>query len=117
MEDLVIADFGLADVYDPKGQYMFQRCGTPGYVAPEVLQDKLYDNKVDIFSVGCLMFVLLSGVSPFKGSSYDEVVMKNYYCKIDYTQNKLDQRISKEGTFFFFFFILRDDSVEVAFTS
>ncbi|CAK79185.1 unnamed protein product (macronuclear) [Paramecium tetraurelia] len=84
LEDIVITDFGLADFCDPFGNYMFQRCGTPGFVAPEVLQDKLYDSKVDIFSVGCLMYLLLTGKSPFKGSSYDEIVMKNFNCKVDY---------------------------------
>ncbi|CAD8070928.1 unnamed protein product [Paramecium sonneborni] len=84
LDDIVIADFGLADFYDPLGNYMFQRCGTPGFVAPEILQDKCYDFKVDIFSVGCLMYLLLASKSPFKGFTYDEVVMRNYHCKIDY---------------------------------
>ncbi|CAK92752.1 unnamed protein product (macronuclear) [Paramecium tetraurelia] len=95
LEDVVIADFGLADFYDPLGNYMFQRCGTPGFVAPEVLQDKIYDSKVDIFSVGCLMFLLIAGKSPFKGSTYDEVVMRNYHCKIDYPS--IDTIISSAG--------------------
>jgi len=37
ISDICIEDFGLADFYDPKGKYIFKRCGTPGYVAPEVL--------------------------------------------------------------------------------
>ena len=37
LREVVIADFGLADYYDPLGDYMFKRCGTPGYVAPELL--------------------------------------------------------------------------------
>jgi calcium/calmodulin-dependent protein kinase I len=56
--DICIADFGLADYFNPKGDYMFKRCGTPGYVAPEVLQDKIYDYKVDLFSAGTLMFIM-----------------------------------------------------------
>jgi len=35
--DICIADFGLADYYKPDGKYLFKRCGTPGYVAPEIL--------------------------------------------------------------------------------
>lgn len=35
--EICLADFGLADYFDPKGEYMFKRCGTPGYVAPELL--------------------------------------------------------------------------------
>ncbi|CAK61430.1 unnamed protein product (macronuclear) [Paramecium tetraurelia] len=95
LEDVVIADFGLADFYDPLGNYMFQRCGTPGFVAPEILQDKLYDTKVDIFSVGCLMFLLISGKSPFKGKTYNEVVMRNFHCKVDYCS--IENIISKVG--------------------
>jgi calcium/calmodulin-dependent protein kinase I len=56
--DVCIADFGLADYYDPTGNYMFKRCGTPGYVAPEVLADKIYDYKADAFSAGVIMFIL-----------------------------------------------------------
>lgn len=67
LDDIVITDFGLADYYSIEGNYLFSRCGTPGYVAPEVLHDETYDFKIDIFSVGCLMFVLLAGRSPFKG--------------------------------------------------
>ncbi|CAD8208038.1 unnamed protein product [Paramecium octaurelia] len=95
LEDVVIADFGLADFYNPLGNYMFQRCGTPGFVAPEILQDKLYDTKVDIFSVGCLMFLLISGKSPFKGTTYNEVVMRNFHCKVDYCS--IENIISSEG--------------------
>jgi calcium/calmodulin-dependent protein kinase I len=58
LTDICIADFGLADYYSAKGDYMFKRCGSPGYVAPELLQDKLYDFKIDIFSAGILMFIM-----------------------------------------------------------
>jgi len=56
--DICIADFGLADFYDPEGKYLFKRCGTPGYVAPEILQDKLYDYKVDAFSAGIILYIM-----------------------------------------------------------
>jgi len=95
--DICIADFGLADYFDPTGNYMFKRCGTPGYVAPEVLADLKYSTKVDAFSVGVIMFILLSGVSPFKGKSFDEIVLKNYNCNIDFKSNDMDKRISKSS--------------------
>ena len=53
---------------------MFKKCGTPGYVAPEVLADKIYDFKIDSFGVGVIMFIILTGHSPFKGDNYDEIV-------------------------------------------
>jgi serine/threonine protein kinase len=36
-ENVKIADFSLADFFRRDGKYMFTRCGTPGYVAPEIL--------------------------------------------------------------------------------
>ncbi|CAD8138347.1 unnamed protein product [Paramecium octaurelia] len=95
LDDVVITDFGLADIYSSTGNYMFSRCGTPGFVAPEVLQDKLYDYKIDIFSVGCLMYLLLTHKQAFRGSNYDEIVMKNYHCKVDY--QSIDNDISADA--------------------
>ncbi|CAD8057326.1 unnamed protein product [Paramecium sonneborni] len=92
LEDVVITDFGLADIYSSSGNYMFSRCGTPGFVAPEVLQDKIYDHKIDVFSVGCLMYLLLTHKQPFRGSNYEEIVMKNYHCQVDF--QSIDNDIS-----------------------
>jgi calcium/calmodulin-dependent protein kinase I len=39
LESLCLGDFGLADIYKKDGKYLFTRCGTPGFVAPELLQD------------------------------------------------------------------------------
>lgn len=41
--DLKIADFGLATVIDDNNKKLFLRCGSPGYVAPELLQEKGYN--------------------------------------------------------------------------
>ncbi len=55
--EIKLADFGLAE-YEDKKELLFKRCGTPGYVAPEVLEDKKYDTKVDIFSAGVILYIL-----------------------------------------------------------
>jgi len=63
--DIKVADFGLARVVSGKDM-MKTACGTPGYVAPEVLQNKGYTGgAVDCWSVGVILYILLCGFPPF----------------------------------------------------
>ena len=55
--ELVLVDFGLGEFVHNK-EFLFKRCGTPGYVAPEVLEDKKYTTKADIFSAGVILYIL-----------------------------------------------------------
>ena len=52
----MLVDFGLADHYREDGKYLFKDCGTPGYCAPEVLTHQNYDYKVDVFSLGVVLY-------------------------------------------------------------
>ena len=54
-----LADFGIACKYDPLDPPT-QKCGTREYVAPEVLSSPHYDTKVDVYSLGVILFELLS---------------------------------------------------------
>lgn len=77
--DIKITDFSLADYFRKDVKYLFTRCGTPGYVAPEILHDKCYDFKVDVYSLGVLFYMMLSGgISPFPTKDYDERIYLNY---------------------------------------
>ena len=60
-----VADFGLSK---ESGQAMLTICGTPGYVAPEIILGKPYNSAIDIWSVGVIAYILLAGYEPF----YDE---------------------------------------------
>ncbi|CAK68717.1 unnamed protein product (macronuclear) [Paramecium tetraurelia] len=95
IESLCLGDFGLADFYNKEGNYLFTRCGTPGYVAPELLQDQQYDYKVDIFSIGIIMFILLTGKEPFQGD-YHQKVQSNYFGNIDLSNIKNLTDIGKD---------------------
>jgi len=65
IHDIKVADFGLARVVSNK-EMMKTACGTPGYVAPEVLQNKGYDSgAVDLWSAGVILYILLCGFPPF----------------------------------------------------
>ena len=64
---LKISDFGLARFVE-EDVFATTTCGTPGYVAPEVLKQMPYKEPCDFWSVGVVLFILLSGSPPF----YDE---------------------------------------------
>lgn len=59
-----ISDFGLAR-YITSEQLATTTCGTPGYVAPEILWKKGYDHRCDYWSMAVVMFIMLSGTPPF----------------------------------------------------
>eukprot|EP00587_Corethron_hystrix_P009519 CAMPEP_0113318496 /NCGR_PEP_ID=MMETSP0010_2-20120614/13042_1 /TAXON_ID=216773 ORGANISM="Corethron hystrix, Strain 308" /NCGR_SAMPLE_ID=MMETSP0010_2 /ASSEMBLY_ACC=CAM_ASM_000155 /LENGTH=355 /DNA_ID=CAMNT_0000175811 /DNA_START=27 /DNA_END=1094 /DNA_ORIENTATION=- /assembly_acc=CAM_ASM_000155 len=62
--DIKIADFGFAKrVKRPKS--LTTRCGTPGYVSPEILKGLPYDEKADMWSAGVILYILLGGYPPF----------------------------------------------------
>jgi len=62
-----LADFGFAHELDQSSeQAMLQTaCGTPGYVAPEIIKGKKYGKEVDLWSLGVIMYILLCGYPPF----------------------------------------------------
>lgn len=66
--EVKVADLGLA-AFTPNDELLTQKCGTPGYVAPEILIKGEYSYKADIFSCGCLLFNLLTGCFLFIGDS------------------------------------------------
>ncbi|KAI8065946.1 kinase-like domain-containing protein [Gongronella butleri] len=64
---LLITDFGLSKIMKNHDDVLMTACGTPGYVAPEVLLQKGHGKPVDIWSVGVITFVMLCGYTPFYG--------------------------------------------------
>ncbi|NXI99515.1 KCC1G kinase, partial [Psophia crepitans] len=79
---IMITDFGLSKM--EQNGIMSTACGTPGYVAPEVLTQKPYSKAVDCWSIGVITYILLCGYPPF----YEE------------TESKLFEKI-KEGYYEF----------------
>ena len=67
---------------------MFVRCGTPGYVAPEIVNLKdleaQYKPICDLFSLGVIFHLITLRKSPFPGKEYDEVLSQNRNCNINF---------------------------------
>jgi serine/threonine protein kinase len=70
-----IADFGFAKkVYEECS--LTTQCGTPGYVAPEILEGTPYDYRADMWSVGVILYILLGGYPPFIESTQRDLFRK-----------------------------------------
>lgn len=63
---LKITDFGLSKIIHDEDDLMKTICGTPCYVAPEILRGKVYDQQVDIWSMGVILYYMLSQELPFR---------------------------------------------------
>lgn len=74
-----IIDFGLAyNSAEPQSH----KCGSPGYIAPEMLLRPSYTHKIDIFSAGVIIYILLTGFHPFGSDSPQKVLNANMKCKV-----------------------------------
>uniref|UniRef100_A0A8K9XNC6 Serine/threonine-protein kinase PLK n=1 Tax=Oncorhynchus mykiss TaxID=8022 RepID=A0A8K9XNC6_ONCMY len=80
--DVKIGDFGLATTIEFDGERKKTLCGTPNYIAPEVLCKKGHSFEVDVWSLGCILYTLLVGKPPFETSclkeTYNRIKKNNY---------------------------------------
>lgn len=84
-------DYGLA-TFQHEEHVIFTKCGTPGFVAPEIItydeKEPIYKVNVDVFSVGVILHILLVGEQPFPGRSRNTILNKNKECKFDFKSKK-----------------------------
>ncbi|XP_037103153.1 serine/threonine-protein kinase PLK1 [Syngnathus acus] len=80
--EVKIGDFGLATKIEFDGERKKTLCGTPNYIAPEVLCKKGHSYEVDVWSLGCILYTLLVGKPPFETSclkeTYNRIKKNNY---------------------------------------
>ena len=82
---VLLADFGWSNFNDGDVRKTF--CGTPEYIAPEMLSKKGHDTRVDIWSIGVLMFELLAGYSPFVAKSNQDLYLNIKKLKIQWPKD------------------------------
>jgi serine/threonine protein kinase len=77
-----LTDFGLSKMVKKHKDKAFTICGTPQYLAPEILLDEGYDGSVDWWSLGCVMYEMLVGKAPFR-------IPKGSYLSVDLYKKKI----------------------------
>jgi len=87
VHEVKLADFGLSKIVSQQ-VIMQTACGTPGYVAPEILQARGYDKEVDLWSIGVITYILLCGFPPFYNEKlqllFEQIMRADYSFPTDY---------------------------------
>jgi len=78
----MLVDFSIAvSLDDPDA--LAKGCGTPGYMAPEMILQRPHNEAVDTFAAGVLWYALLCGHLPFSGNRTEEILAKSCRCDVD----------------------------------
>jgi len=86
---VVLADFGIS-CYMSDAENMEKRVGSPGYASPEMLKGESYNEKIDVFATGVVLYFALSRTLPFAESSVARVLARTVRCKIRWPQDKFN---------------------------
>ena len=69
-----LCDFGISRVIEDHSESIMEQCGTPAYIAPEILCSNGYKGfKSDIWGMGVLLFAMVTGTVPFRASNIREL--------------------------------------------
>ena len=79
-----LIDFGFAAYIPKKGEKLKQHLGTREYAAPEIFEEKGYNEKVDEWAIGVIMYNMLTGYQPFLGETPSEICDNIQFSIIDF---------------------------------
>lgn len=85
--NIKLIDFGLSKLLGIDNRIMMTKLGTPYYVSPEVLEG-IYDKRCDLWAVGVIAYILLSGNPPFNGRNEVEVFNKIRCCDFNFPEKQ-----------------------------
>lgn len=98
--ELKLIDFGFAKVWNNPSRLMFSPCGSISYVSPDILSAQGYTNKCDIWSLGVIIWMLLSGYPPFHGEDDKEIMTKIKAGEPDWSHKTRWRGVPQEATNF-----------------
>lgn len=73
---LKLADFGLCKIVNNKDQLNYTFCGSPEYLAPEMILKTGYNFSIDYYCMGVLLYEMVVGHSPFNGLTQKELFQR-----------------------------------------
>ena len=79
-----LIDFGFA-TYCKNGETMNEQLGTPQYSAPEIYEEKPYTNKIDMWSIGVVLYNMVKGIQPFINGKIDKIKDQVLHKEINYS--------------------------------
>lgn len=79
-----VIDFGFAKRFGTEGNVFESRCGSPAYVAPEIITGKRYSSAVDIWSMGVILYAFVTETLPFVGDSIEQQLRQVAYSEPEY---------------------------------
>lgn len=71
-----IIDFGLSNVLETDDSLFETKCGSPGYIAPEIVNGKMYSKSADIWALGVILYVMAMGEMPFSSDNLQILLRK-----------------------------------------